>query len=183
MKMKGRVLRFFLFCSLIAGISSCIGGPEVPEFPEGEVEGLKPIYASVNEVKQIKVFPPRELKSPGKIVIYNDFILINEIGIGVHVVNNINPAEPIFIGFISIPGNTDVAVRDNYLYANNVEDLVTLDVNNFEDVKVVNRNENVFPPFSNIPFERGVYFECADEKKGKVIGWEPAVLMSPKCYR
>ncbi|HHN47860.1 MAG TPA: hypothetical protein ENN08_02830, partial [Bacteroidales bacterium] len=47
---------------------------------------------------------------------------------GIHVVDNSNPASPQIISFIAIPGNYDLAIRGNILFADSYIDLVALDI-------------------------------------------------------
>jgi hypothetical protein len=85
-------------------------------------------YKTADELRQseIELQDARSLKHPGKIYVKDDMILINEIGQGIHLVYNENPAAPKNIGFVKIPGNIDVAVKGDIIYADSYMDLVTL---------------------------------------------------------
>jgi hypothetical protein len=74
----------------------------------------------------IELQGPQKLQQPGKIYVKDDMILINEMGKGIHVVYNENPSEPQKVAFVKIPGNIDVAVKGDIIYADNYMDLVTL---------------------------------------------------------
>lgn len=76
--------------------------------------------------KTIKLQGPQKLQQPGKIYVKDDMMLINEMGKGIHVVYNENPADPKKVAFVRIPGNIDVAVKGDIIYADNYMDLVTL---------------------------------------------------------
>jgi len=86
----------------------------------------------------------RPLKEPGKIYVYNNYLLINEIREGIHVFDNSNPQNPVSLGFIAIPGNVDMAINNGYLYADSYVDLLTIDLNDINDPKLVDRQEDVF---------------------------------------
>ncbi|WP_345243153.1 hypothetical protein [Nibrella saemangeumensis] len=150
--------------------------------PSGPVQGLRPVYAPMETVRKVEILPPQPLKQPGKIYVKDAFLFINEQNKGLHVVNNVNPEKPVKLAFIAIPGNTDMAVKGSILYANNITDLVALDISNLQQIQVTKRLENMFP-YIAYPAERGVRFECADPSKGVVIRWEQAQLTNPKCYR
>ncbi|GAA4395845.1 hypothetical protein GCM10023187_03280 [Nibrella viscosa] len=150
--------------------------------PTGPVQGLRPVYASLESVRKVEILPPQPMKTPGKIYVKDAFLFINEPDKGLHVVNNLNPEKPVKVAFIAIPGNTDMAVKGTILYANNITDLVALDISNLQQIRVTKRLENMFP-YTAYPAERGVRFECADPAKGVVVRWESAELMNPKCYR
>jgi hypothetical protein len=108
----------------------------------------EPVYMLRADLKNaVKVVPAQTLKSPGKIYVRGNYLFINEINKGVHIVDNANPAAPRFLSFIEIPGNLDMAVKGNILYADNYIDLVALDISNPQDVKLVNRVENIFPTY------------------------------------
>jgi len=59
------------------------------------------------------------------------------------VVDNTNPNNPRKIAFIKIASNVDVSVKDDYLYADSIKDLVVLDISDINNIKQINRLENV----------------------------------------
>lgn len=95
-------------------------------------------------VNSIKNNGPSDIKNPGKIYAYDNYVLISEIKKGIHIIDNTNPTKPLNIGFISIPGILDMAVKDNILYADNYTDLVSIDITNVKNTKVVGRLANRF---------------------------------------
>ncbi|MEJ7914181.1 MAG: hypothetical protein WKF70_13560, partial [Chitinophagaceae bacterium] len=106
----------------------------------------EPVYKTTAEVRaNIKSNTPVPLQRPGKLYMRGNFIFLNEIDKGIHIINNGDPAKPINVAFIDIPGNLDLAVKDNLLYADLYTDLVTIDVSNPLSVKVVKITDNVFP--------------------------------------
>ena len=64
---------------------------------------------------------------------------------GIHVIDNSNPAAPRNVAFIDMPGNLDLAVKGNFLYADLYTDLVTLDIANPLQVIVKTIKANAFP--------------------------------------
>ena len=107
---------------------------------------FEPLYKTSAEVRaNIKSNPARDVKSPGKLFVIGNFIFLNEINKGVHVINNSNPSAPVNIGFIDIPGNIDIAVKGNTLYADLYTDLVALDISNPLNVTKTKIVSNVFP--------------------------------------
>lgn len=102
-------------------------------------------YQSAHEMREqtIALQAPKGLKAPGKIYIKDDMLLINEVGKGIHVVNNKNPQEPEKLAFIKIPGNIDVAVKGDLIYADNYMDLVVLNSKTGE----IKRVKDVFKTF------------------------------------
>ena len=105
-----------------------------------------PVYKTTSEVKaNIKSNAAREIENPGKLFIKGNFIFLNEVDKGVHIINNANPANPVNVAFIDIPGNLDLAVNGNALYADLYTDMVTLDISDPLNVVVKKYNEGVFP--------------------------------------
>jgi hypothetical protein len=145
-------------------------------------EGYRPVYMPFEAMRQVATTSPRALEHTGKIYVRGSYVFVNELNKGIHVINNQNPASPQVVSFISVPGNVDIAVKGNVLYADNAVDLVALDITNPADVKLLKRIENAFPN-QTYPPHTGVNFECADPAKGVVVGWEKVQLENPKCFR
>lgn len=180
--------RILLLLTLTTILSSCDydDGSYGLRIPEGEVTGLKPIYLSEEEITDIRMDPPQPVIIPGKILVTGQYLLINEKERGIHIINNADPKDPKKVAFLKIPGNIDVSIKDNYIYADNYSDLVTLEITSDTTVKETHRIKDVFttqdfPPFSS--FSNSKYFECPDSAKGVVIGWQETKLIDPKCYR
>jgi hypothetical protein len=107
---------------------------------------LVPVYKEKNEVfANIKSNAPAGIQQPGKIFVYGNYIFLNEIDKGVHIIDNSNPASPVVKAFINIPGNLDIAVKGNTLYADLYADLVVVDITNPLQAGYVRNISNVFP--------------------------------------
>jgi hypothetical protein len=107
---------------------------------------LKPVYRTTAEVRaNIKSNAPVDIQRTGKIYLKNQFILMNEPDKGIHIIDNSNPYAPKNVAFIDIPGNIDLAVKGNILYADSYTDLVAIDISNPLQAKLVNVTEGVFP--------------------------------------
>jgi hypothetical protein len=105
-----------------------------------------PVYKEKSEVyANIKSNEPRSIQSPGKIFIYGNYIFLNEVDKGVHIIDNSNPSSPIVKSFIDIPGNLDIAVKGNTLYADLYTDLVVIDIADPLDAAFVKYLPDIFP--------------------------------------
>jgi hypothetical protein len=93
---------------------------------------------------KVKAESPRSLENPGKIYVKGKYLFVNEIKKGIHIIDNSDKTHPRFVSFINIPGNGDIAVRDNILYADSFSDLVALDITNPENAAEAGREKNVF---------------------------------------
>jgi hypothetical protein len=106
----------------------------------------KPVYKTTAEVRSnIKSNAARQVERPGKLYLFGKYIFLNEIDKGIHVIDNSNPSSPQNIAFIDIPGNMDIAVKDNILYADLYTDLVAIDISNPHSVVLKKVVEDVFP--------------------------------------
>lgn len=128
-----------------------------------------PIYMSVEEFEAaLGVEAPRELKQTGKIYSYKQYIFMNETYKGVHIIDNSDPTEPAIVGFINIPGNIDIAIKNDILYADSAIDLIAMDISNPLEAYTAKRINSIFPPI--IPPDNG--FFVPDESQGIIVGWE-----------
>lgn len=107
---------------------------------------MRPVYADKAVVfDNVKSGPVEEMVKPGKIFIRGNYLFINEVNRGIHIYNNSNPSSPQPVSFISIPGNIDVASSGNYLYADIYTDMLTIDIQDPLNAKLVDTSLNVFP--------------------------------------
>lgn len=129
-----------------------------------------PEYMSYDDLRSsFCILPPEDIQRAGKIYFKDDFIFINEYQKGIHVINNADPYNPQKVSFIEIPGNIDMAIKGDKLYADSYIDLLTIDISNMDDIKEVDRDEEVFPYI--IPdFKSGILDEV-DMTKGVITGY------------
>lgn len=105
-----------------------------------------PVYKTTEDVRaNIKSNAPQNIMNPGKLFIKGQYIFLNEIDKGIHIIDNTNPANPKNVAFIDIPGNMDLAVKGDVLYADLYIDLVTLDSS--DPLHIVKKKiiDNAFP--------------------------------------
>ena len=107
---------------------------------------MKPVYKSKTEVyANIKSNAPQAIESPGKLYMYGNYIFLNDIDKGVHIIDNTNPSNPVTKAFINIPGNLDIAVKGNTLYADLFTDMIVIDITNPLSVRFEKFIPFVFP--------------------------------------
>ena len=105
-----------------------------------------PIVKPIEEFRaMVKISEPRAITEAGKIYTYGDYVFINDDQKGVHIIDNTDHRNPIKIKFLEIPLNTDIAVKDNMLFANSAMDLVVFDLSDMNNIKEEGRMKNVFP--------------------------------------
>jgi hypothetical protein len=129
----------------------------------------------------------RELVNPGKMYFYRDYIFINEQAEGVHVYDMSDVTAPLSIGFIDIVGNFDIAIKDGMLYADNVIDMVVLDVRDINNVRFVNRVEGFQERWFNEGLgyyshqrreEQRAVLDCSDRDFGNGNFWRGDVFFA-----
>lgn len=113
-----------------------------------------PVTITIAEMRaSADILPAQTVAESGKIYAYEQYIFVNDINKGVHVIDNRNPQQPTRINFLKIPLNKDVSIKDNYLYADSGPDLVVFDISNINNIQMLERLENVidFSPYTDLP--------------------------------
>lgn len=132
----------------------------------------EPIYMSFEELRaSVKAEEPRDLVNAGKIYFKDNFLYINETGEGVHVIDNHDPSNPVHKSFITIPGNYDLVVYGNTLYADSYVDLVAIDVSLPGQEREVGRYKEMFSYYSQLRFS-------ANPQMGVIVGLDLAKQVS-----
>ncbi len=135
---------------------------------------FEPVYMTQEEfVNSVKLEESRLLGDPGKIYFYDGYLFVNEINKGIHIFDNRDPSLPQNIGFINIPANKDIAVRNDLLYADSQKDLLVFDISTLEQPELIDRIENVFNVSANTP--PGFTTQTIDDSKGLVVDWKQVV--------
>ena len=121
----------------------------------------------------VEVLPPQNIDESGKIYAYNDYIFVNDEFQGVHIIDNTYPESPSALAFLKIPGNVDISIKNNYLYADSSIDLVVFDISNINDIQPIARLEDVFSVYDyQIPLEaQEVNWNDFDYNSQVIVGW------------
>jgi hypothetical protein len=138
-----------------------------------ESSRYEPIYLSWKDLRSsIRSETPKAIAKRGKIGIRGNYLFINEPNAGIHVYDNRDPAAPKAVAFLKIPGNVDLAVKGDVLFADSFVDLVAIDIRALPEVKELNRQVDVFPydPYQVADGEIW-YYGNVDKTKGVVVGW------------
>lgn len=106
----------------------------------------RPVYEQKSVVyANIRSNAPQQVEHPGKIYLYGNYIFLSEVDKGVHIIDNSNPSNPVRKAFINIPGNLDIAVKGNTLYADLYTDMVVVDISDPLAARFVRYLPGVFP--------------------------------------
>lgn len=147
--MKKNLLSVTLLALVIAMFTQC-KKTDGTEFETIQITKM----ISVQQMRALPVGMTKasRTKKTGKIYIYNDFLFINEPNKGIHIYNNANPSAPVNLAFLQIPGNMDLAIQNNILYADSYVDLLAFDISIINNIKQVKRVNDVFKQFYVVGF-------------------------------
>ncbi|HUR31327.1 MAG TPA: hypothetical protein VMZ69_07830 [Saprospiraceae bacterium] len=155
-----------------------------------EYTEFQPVFKRIDEMRIPTQYTyATSLSSPGKIFYYKGYLLVNEMHKGIHVIDNSNPEAPQNLGFIEIPGNLDMAVNNDILYADSYLYLVAIDITNPTAPVEVNRVNDVFQSFYSFNEQLGYLVEyvptsvtrtidCSDPNWGRQTFFVDDVFMA-----
>jgi hypothetical protein len=131
---------YFTFISFfIITLSSCNSDDDSNETATFAV----PIVKTLSSIRDnVSVTGQRQTDSDGKIYVAENYLFYIAKEQGVHVFDNHNPASPVNIAFINLEGVHDIAVKGNYLYADNFVDLLVFDISDIGNILLVQTIEN-----------------------------------------
>lgn len=140
----------FYFLLMITSFSLAFMSCENEDYETYNV--VTPVTLSLSELRSsVKILPPQKTIESGKIYVYEEFIFINDVEKGIHIIDNTVPTAPKKISFLKILGNTDIAVKDQMLFADSFTDLVVFDISDIRKIVEKNRLNNVFPHYAIYP--------------------------------
>lgn len=117
----------------------------------------EPVYKTLADIRiPVVAEGPRTMENPGKLYFHQNYILVNEVEEGVHIIDNSNPAAPQRVAYLPIPGNVDISMRGHILYADNYMDLLAIDLSNIAQPQVTSRAEDVFGFYGQSNANEGV---------------------------
>ena len=163
--MKRSLLLFGIATVLALSFSSC------KKYKNKEVYANVPVYMDYDSFRNSFEYKQGTMmQNAGNIYVYNQYILISDIDRGIHIFNNSNPADPYAMGFMVIPGNTQMAVKGDVLYADSFMDLVVIDLSDIGNPTLIDREEDVFS-YSLPMIHEGYPIADIDKSQGVVVEW------------
>lgn len=162
-----------------AGMLSC---EDKDDSPYGFYKVATPVTMDLTEFKAqaVAVTEPVPIQVSGKIYAYGNYIFVNDVNRGFHVIDNTDATSPKNIAFIKLEGNYDISIKNNRLFADSYGDLVLLDISDINKIKLINRLEDAI--FENYGFTYPTYVEWPqvdfyeygdiNYQDQAIIGWE-----------
>lgn len=155
-----------LFLTALLGLSVVLEGCTDKCDVNAQYVYFEPVYTPIETVREsVEITGPRPVEAVGRIYFKDDYLFISEPGEGIHVIDNHDPRAPQPVKFIAIPGNNDLAIFGNTLFADSYIDLLSLDISDLNNIRIVGRKKNSFSVYGPLGFP-------LDPVKGVVTSWE-----------
>lgn len=177
--MKRNFLLIFSLFSLV--FLACDDSDELPE-GINEYVIATPLTTDLVTFKAeaIDVTEPVDIVQSGKIYEYKNYIFVNDVSRGLHVLDNSNPALPEKIAFIKLEGNNDISIKNDKLYADSYGDLVIMDISDINNIGNVKRLENaIYQEFwctvgFDVAWPQADAYDYGDldATREAIVGWE-----------
>jgi hypothetical protein len=128
----------------------------------------------------VAVTDPVPMQESGKIYAYKDYVFVNDVYRGFHILDNSDSSAPENIGFIKLEGNNDISIKNDRLYADSYGDLVVMDISDIENIPPAKRMENaIYQQFWctvgwDVEWPQADFYDYGDldYTKEAIIGWE-----------
>lgn len=125
---------------------------------DGLAKFAVPTVKSLAEIRSnVSVTNARATQSNGKVYVAEHYLFYIAQESGVHVFDNTNPSAPQNIAFINLSGVHDIAVKGNYLFADNFVDLLVFDISDIQNITLVRTVPNSIAFFPEYPEEAEYY--------------------------
>jgi len=128
------------------------------------VKVATPEYMTLEALRSsVEITSPIPIVESGKIYVYNDLVLVNDVDKGIHIIDNSIPENPQKVACIKIKANKDMEIKGDYLYADSLMDLVVFDISDLNNIKEVTRLKDVFPAYVVLPFVEDMVIDYGEQ--------------------
>ncbi len=166
---------------LLGVFQSCNDSDDLPE-GVNEYVIATPLTTDLVTFKEeaVEVTDPVPIVESGKIYAYKNYLFVNDVYRGLHVIDNSNPEAPEPMKFIKLEGNNDISIKNDRLYADSYGDLVIMDISDLNNIGDIKRMENaIYQEFwctvgfdISWPQADAFDYEGVDASRHAIIGWE-----------
>ncbi|CAM4194256.1 LVIVD repeat-containing protein [Zobellia nedashkovskayae] len=141
-----------------------------------------PVTTDLKRFKEeaVEVTEPVPINESGKIYAYQDYVFVNDVNRGFHVIDNNNPVNPEAVSFIKLEGNYDISIKNDRLYADSYGDLVIMNISDINNITMVQRIEDaIYQQFwctvgFDVDWPQADFYDYGDfdASKEAIVGWE-----------
>lgn len=161
-----KTLKYLIAVFAIAIFASC----ENDDSNSEKVQFAVPTIKSLTKIRSnVSITGAKTTSSDGKIYVSENYLFYIAQEEGVHIYNNQNPAAPVNTAFINLEGVHDIAVKGNYLYADNFVDLLVFDISNINNITLVQTVENSISFSPTYPTQAAFYDYTVYPVEGEII--------------
>lgn len=162
-----KTIKLLCLCLFVGFFASCNQeddrSTETAKFAVPVIKSLETLRSSIS------VTSAQETNADGKIYIAENLLFYIAQESGIHIFDNSNPANPQNMVFINLEGVHDIAVKGNYLYADNFIDLVVFDISDINNIEVVRVAENVISFYPTYPSDAEFYAYEVYPTEGEIM--------------
>jgi hypothetical protein len=142
--MKNTFKLVFAFLLVTLAFSACLKN-EIKQ----KITMAIPVFETKSDYyAKLKLQQPQEIENPSKFILYKNYVLLQDLLRGIHIINISNISNPVKIGFIPAGNAQDMAIKDDMLYLDCQRDLVTLNITDINSITLSHIIENAFNEFS-----------------------------------
>ena len=138
-------MKKFINLSIVLGTIIFCFGSCLKDVGKRHYQIYTPIIETTSSLRaKVKSVSPMDVANAGKLFVLGNIVFLNEKEKGIHVIDNSNPGSPVNKAFIAIPGNTDLWISNNVLYANCYTDFLAIDIADINNIVITKVIEDVF---------------------------------------
>jgi hypothetical protein len=149
-----KALKYLIIACVVTFFCSCSNDDKY----NGDALFAVPVLKSKSAIRSsTSVNTARQTNADGKVYVTQSNLFYIAQEEGVHIFDNSNPTSPSNVVFLNIEGVHDIAVKGNYLYADNFMDLLVFDISNLNNITLVKTLEDAIDYYALFPAEAEFY--------------------------
>jgi len=135
---------------------------------------------SVQDVRaSFSVEAPRDITHPAGVYRSGNLLFLLQENEGIGIMDITKPAAPVDKAFIKLLSNSHVVVKSNILIADNGVDLVSIDISDLNQIRLVNRIQNVFTEKWLSEKDSSVFVGYEEKKISTFKSYNPSDTIPP----
>jgi hypothetical protein len=136
---------------------------------------------SVKDIRaSFSVEAPRAITHPAGVYRSGNLLFLLQENEGIGIMDITNPAAPVDKAFIKLLSNSHVVVKSNVLIADNGVDLVSIDISDLNQIRLVNRIQNVFSEKWLIKLDSSIFVGYEEQKISMFESYNPSDTIPPE---